>query len=221
MPANSNRQKYGQDYGWNGVAWCCIFVWWCFAQAHAQKLFFGGKKTASCTQLMNYAKNNGLWVTKDYKAGDIILYNFNTDVNSEHVGICESYSNGKITCIEGNTSAAGSQSNGGEVMRKVRSTSLVLGAYRPKYDGVSTAPASSNTNTGGVCKVELNVLKKGSKGKSVKALQILLNGYGFSCGAVDGDFGSKTLNAVRSFQSRYGLDIDGSVGPATWSKLLK
>ena len=29
-PRNSNKTKYGKEYGLNGQPWCCIFVWWCF-----------------------------------------------------------------------------------------------------------------------------------------------------------------------------------------------
>lgn len=69
--------------------------------------------------------------------------------------------------------------------------------------------------------LELNVLKKGSKGNQVKTLQRLLNAMGHSCGNIDGDFGSKTLTAVKSFQKSRGLAVDGSVGKATWGSLLK
>lgn len=215
-PANSNKTKYGEAYGWNGVPWCCIFVWWCFNQANAGSLFYNGSKTASCTMLMNHAKKNGQWVTSGYKPGDIILFNFDSNKNTaDHVGICESYNNGKVTCIEGNTSASGSQSNGGEVMRMVRSSSLVIGAYRPKYD---TAAASVPKTV--AVSVDLPLLKKGSTGDQVKALQALLNGYGFNCGKVDGDFGSNTDKAAKNFQRAKLLSVDGSVGPATWKALL-
>jgi N-acetyl-anhydromuramyl-L-alanine amidase AmpD len=72
------------------------------------------------------------------------------------------------------------------------------------------------------CKVNLKTLKKGSEGDCVKSLQILLIGYGYSCGSygADGDFGSATDSAVRKFQKAKGLVVDGIVGPATWSKLL-
>lgn len=68
----------------------------------------------------------------------------------------------------------------------------------------------------------LPVLKKGSKGASVKALQILLIGYGISCGSsgADGDFGSATDKAVRDYQKKMGLSADGIVGVNTWSNLL-
>lgn len=70
--------------------------------------------------------------------------------------------------------------------------------------------------------VRLLRLARGNKGKAVKALQLLLIGYGYSCGAAgaDGDFGSATDSAVRKFQKANGLTADGVVGPATWAKLL-
>ena len=32
-PPNSNKTKYGQWYGLDGVKWCCIFVSWVYDQA--------------------------------------------------------------------------------------------------------------------------------------------------------------------------------------------
>ena len=37
--------------------------------------------------------------------------------------------------------------------------------------------------------------------------------------AVDGVYGSGTAGAVRAFQRRYGLSVDGVVGRATWTEL--
>jgi hypothetical protein len=66
------------------------------------------------------------------------------------------------------------------------------------------------------------VLKKGSKGDSVKALQILLKGYGYSLGiwGVDSSFGSATENAVEAYQEDNNLEANGKVDPLTWAKLL-
>lgn len=72
--------------------------------------------------------------------------------------------------------------------------------------------------------VYLPTLQKGSRCESVKALQILLTGTepGYPCGkyGIDGDFGSATENAVRNFQKAKGIEVDGIVGPVTWSRLL-
>lgn len=90
-----------------------------------------------------------------------------------------------------------------------------------EYDVVETNK-QSETKTEGVCNVEVKVLKKGSKGDAVKALQILLIGRGHSCGSsgADGDFGSGTDKAVKAYQKANGLTVDGSVGATTWAKLL-
>ena len=73
------------------------------------------------------------------------------------------------------------------------------------------------------CEVILPMLSKGSKGDSVRALQILLIGYGYSCGkwGADGDFGGDTEAAVKAYQKKNKLDVDGIVGSATWGALLK
>lgn len=67
--------------------------------------------------------------------------------------------------------------------------------------------------------LELPVLKRGCKGESVRALQALLSGLGYSL-VTDGRFGGKTDNAVRCYQEDADLDPDGSVGRRTWSSLL-
>lgn len=65
-------------------------------------------------------------------------------------------------------------------------------------------------------------LRKGSKGASVKAMQLLLIGYGYPCGSTgaDGDFGSNTDKALRAYQAAVGLAVDGICGENTWGKLL-
>ena len=68
----------------------------------------------------------------------------------------------------------------------------------------------------------LPLLKKGSKGAAVKALQILLIGYGYSCGSwgADGDFGSATESALKDYQSQKRISADGLAGEETWRALL-
>lgn len=83
-------------------------------------------------------------------------------------------------------------------------------------------PVPTTTTAKGECEVKLNVLRKGSEGDAVKALQLLLIGNGYSCGSygADGDFGSGTHGAVTKFQKAKGLEVDGIVGANTWKKLL-
>lgn len=68
----------------------------------------------------------------------------------------------------------------------------------------------------------LPTLRRGSTGAAVKAMQLLLIGYGFSCGSwgADGEFGEATLTALRSFQRSRGLEPDGICGQLSWNALL-
>lgn len=67
--------------------------------------------------------------------------------------------------------------------------------------------------------MKLPVLKKGAKGDTVRAMQILLNGNGASL-ETDGSFGGATQRALKAYQEAVGLEPDGSCGRKTWEKLL-
>lgn len=69
---------------------------------------------------------------------------------------------------------------------------------------------------------EMPLLRRGSRGETVRRLQTLLIAAGFDCGVhgVDGIFGGNTLAAVRAYQSANRLSVDGIVGPKTWASLL-
>lgn len=59
-------------------------------------------------------------------------------------------------------------------------------------------------------------LRYGSRGNSVRLLQLALRREGSYRGETDGEFGTRTLNAVRRFQSARGLTPDGTAGERTW-----
>lgn len=69
-------------------------------------------------------------------------------------------------------------------------------------------------------------LRQGATGEDVVVLQTMLNRIGQNYPAiprlsqVDGIFGPRTEEAVRVFQSVFGLSVDGVVGRATWYKLV-
>ena len=62
-------------------------------------------------------------------------------------------------------------------------------------------------------------LKKGSKGIEVKRLQSDLNYLNVASLDVDGDFGSKTLSAVKKYQKNYGLESDGIYGYKSFNRM--
>ena len=63
-----------------------------------------------------------------------------------------------------------------------------------------------------------NQLSYGSKGSDVTELQKLLNQNGYTLD-VDGDFGEKTQAAVKDYQQKNNLSVDGIVGTNTWGAL--
>lgn len=61
--------------------------------------------------------------------------------------------------------------------------------------------------------------KYGSRGTEVKQIQTKLKSWGYYDGDVDGIYGSKTFEAVKSFQRKNGLTVDGVVGEKTLNAL--
>ena len=64
-----------------------------------------------------------------------------------------------------------------------------------------------------------STLSKGSTGNEVMKLQKCMNKLMKSGIAVDGIFGMNTEKAVKSFQKKYKLEVDGIVGPKTRAKI--
>jgi hypothetical protein len=62
------------------------------------------------------------------------------------------------------------------------------------------------------------LLKRNSRGNQVKELEAYLIGWGYAV-AVTGIFGPKDEAAVRAFQARMKIQVDGQVGPVTRQKL--
>ncbi|MEW5891424.1 MAG: peptidoglycan-binding protein [Pseudomonadota bacterium] len=71
------------------------------------------------------------------------------------------------------------------------------------------------------CRPPYPLLRVGSAGDCVRFAQARLTAHGFSPGAIDGAFGSKTYSATVAFQRARGLAQDGVIGPLTWAELVK
>lgn len=175
----------------------------------------------SCPRMVEKAKEMGCWVEADNhrpQYGDIILYDWDDSGKGDntgrpdHVGGVEKVSGDTITVIEGNYSNS--------VKRRTLPVNgrYIRGYIVPKYD----AEPATVEESAEVCKVGLRELKNGCTGIDVRALQTLLIGYGYSCGAfgADGDFGQATDGAAKRFQEDNSLEPDGIVGVKTWCKLL-
>ena len=220
---SANFTKYARDVDETdlmngkkqGYAWCAVFVCWCFMKAYgletARKMLCLPKKSyaAGVDYLKNYFKMAGRLYTAP-QVGDVVLFGV------QHTGIVTAVSGNTFTTVEGNTSGgSGVVANGGGVCRKSYTLRADYTFGRPDW-----AAAGDMTITEKNVSLTLPQLTKGSKNAAVTALQILLNGRGFSCGSADGDFGAKTDGAVKKYQTALGLVSDGIVGARTWNKLL-
>lgn len=63
---------------------------------------------------------------------------------------------------------------------------------------------------------EVEALSKyGSRGTEVRTIQEKLKRWGYYSGSVDGIYGSQTVSAVKKFQKKNGLTVDGIAGTQT------
>ena len=67
--------------------------------------------------------------------------------------------------------------------------------------------------------ISFSLSKYGSRGEEVKKIQTKLKNWGYYSGEVDGIYGSKTFEAVKKFQRKNGLTVDGIAGTNTLNAL--
>jgi hypothetical protein len=232
--AGKNRVKYWSlKPEWNGSAWCAAFVQWVLK---ACGMWFDTPLPFYVPSFEATARKNGTWIPKDGKPkpGDLVIYGKD---RGAHIGILVRLrSFGRIETIEGNTSSGliGSQADGEGVYRRVRTKSWVRGFVSMSYTPEpAPAPApkpapkpSSKPKPKPKPKprpkpVVVATLKRGVKGPAVARLQRGLTAKfpAYARLTPDGKFGPATEKAVREFQRRTGLAVDGCVGPRTQAKL--
>jgi hypothetical protein len=125
LPAGSNRTPFGAWYGLDGQPWCAMFQTYIWeVEAGGSPAFVRGSRYAYVPYIVSDAgaQRNSLAITSQPGPGDLVCYDWERDGTFDHVGIFESGTAASFTAIEGNTSSS-SDSNGGEVMRRQRSTS--------------------------------------------------------------------------------------------------
>lgn len=210
-PGSGNYTYPGYLCGIQGGAWCAMLISTAIyeacgnSKADAKTVLWGVWPYAACNQLYDAAPasakgRRGSWTPK---AGDVVIFGTST---RDHTGIVEKVDSTSITTIEGNS---------GDMCRRKTyklTDTWIWGYVRPKYaDAAAKDPEKCTVNT--------YVLKNGSVGMGVIALQAALGALGFKCGA-DGEFGEETEKAVKNFQRAQGLTADGEAGAKTLEKLL-
>ena len=134
-----NRTKYGYWYELDSAPWCVIFLCWLFNEAGERMAFFGGGKTARCSVLLRWYKEQGLTVpVKEAQPGDIVLLNFSEGISPDHCGLVIERDGNAVKTIEGNTTPGEEgtpqeQANGGCVALKTRYPYQIVAVCRPQY----------------------------------------------------------------------------------------
>src|SRR5215472_16793522 len=90
----------------------------------------------------------------------------------------------------------------------------------PAASAVTAAQVSAATVAAPAYVAPKRLLRYGTSGSDVKALQQRLTALKYYPGGADGVFGSNTLEAVWAFQEVQRLTVDGIVGPATARALV-
>lgn len=215
---HNNYTKYGRDLynaGYyngnkNGYAWCDQFVDWLFFKVYGAK---EGQRIecqtselgACCTYSMQYYKAKGR-LDMNPKVGDQIFFRYSSGTGSDHTGIVVDVTSTTVTTVEGNSS---------DVVKKItykRGDKTIVGYGHPLY------PEEVKKEV--LLTFQFPQLQKGDNNYNVKILQVLLNGLGYNCGVVDGDFGNNTFEAVKKYQKANGLTVDGIVGQQTLNKIF-
>jgi peptidoglycan hydrolase-like protein with peptidoglycan-binding domain len=203
-PINSNKTKYGEWYGLNGVPWCAIFISWVFDKAgYPLGHIDTSRGFQYCPSAYNYWKSHNC-LTESPQPADIVVFDWNGDGICDHTGIFVKWVEpGKtFQCWEGNT-ALGNDSNGGRVMLRTRHAASVKAFVNPGVFIDDMFKPQSPVLT----------LKRGSRGAEVVRLQKMLYELDYSI-TVDGDFGMQTERMVRDFQTNQGLAATGIVTQA-------
>lgn len=121
-----NDHYYGGHVNGSNYPWCAAFIWDVFRMAGQSQLFLDGGKSAYCPYIENWAKQHNQWISAPpYRAGDLVLFDWDNDGTADHIGFVVSWNKNTGTTIEGNA--------GDMVQRLTRYADHVKGAYRPSY----------------------------------------------------------------------------------------
>lgn len=214
----NNYTKYWRDVypAYQTQAWCACFVSWLMMTA------FGLETAKKLLKHWPYVycptMANLFTLYANPQVGDIVIFKHNGVFT--HTGLVIKVQGDKFWTIEGNTSgASGIVANGGGVCQKSYHNSQLPGTKfcRPDYSIVTSIKSNSTTNTSTITTTK-NWIEYGDKGNDVTILQTKLNKVGYKL-EVDGICGNATVAAIKDFQRKYNLAVDGQAGKNTITKL--
>lgn len=129
-PPGSNRTMFGRWFGADGVPWCAIFASYCYDVGAGVVLCRGWHGAGAGPRGVAYVPTLAAWlkasgrVVESPAPGDLAIFDWDGGP-PDHVGLVIRSRGVELDTVEGNT-AVGNDSNGGEVMRRVRHASQVV-----------------------------------------------------------------------------------------------
>lgn len=213
-------QRTGVAYfGVNGVPFCAMGVSWVFDQAG---MGVPGLPGAYCPTIESTMRSAGLEVDKRSTApGDVLLFDWDADGESDHIGFAEVNCGGYVQTIEFNT-------NNGSVARRARDWSTVRACFRPRYDGSGSVTQSFGLEVDGIWGRATTLayqnlrncpFKDGVISRQNADWRGRCPGLGTGWEWVPGgeEPGSQTIS---DFQRLVGASVDGLIGPDTINRAI-
>lgn len=212
-PPGSNRTPIGEEYGWNGVAWCAEGV----SVACARNGFPLHEAAVFRIRQRAMAGDFGLTWSTTPVVGAIVCFDFGGHDNPAdmHTGVVKQpLDGGRFRSIECNH-----HNRCEEVLRDMK---YVMGFAIPPFQDVP-APAQPSTEPASppATQDRYPLTRIGEIGESVRLIQKIIFSNAGGHISVDGVFGPQTEERVRDVQRAFGLEQDGVVGPQTWSALIR
>ncbi len=160
--------------------------------------------------------------------GDLVFYDWTGDGIADHEGMVVDVIGTSLLVCEGN------KSDEVGIRQIEKSWRFILGFGCPDYAGkageggakeqtpaaaveTQTKPAATSSDF----TIGHRILRRGSRGTDVEALQRMLLGWEIGVGpdGADGIFGGNTEDAVKTYQQKNGLLVDGEAGEKTMGRL--
>lgn len=216
----NNYTKYWRDVypAYQGQPWCACQISWdmmtAFGLETAKKLLKHWPYVY-CPAMRDY-----FTLYANPQVGDIVIFWSSKKKEFVHTGLVIKVQGDRFWTIEGNTSgASGVVANGGGICQKTYYNSQLPGTKfcRPDYSIVTSIKSGSSTNTSTTTTTK-NWIEYGDRGNDVKTLQTKLNKVGYKL-EVNGICGNATVTAIKDFQTKYNLTVDGQAGKNTITKL--
>lgn len=151
----STYSKYGDWFGYQG-SWCTTFVFWCFNKAGSNngvKLFGSAIPSGgNCNSMISWFSSKGRYRERSSgytpKKGDLVFFDWNSNDNSDHVGIVTGTSGSTVYTVEGNCSGkVKSRTYTTSGSKPYNNISSIMGYGVPIYSSASSGSSDEKQTT--------------------------------------------------------------------------